>query len=374
MVLPFIRKWLARLFKRSSALEPVTPVDAAPTPRKPRAKVQEDLSQAHYYMGDLLEQLETYFADFEYLKRGNPEMASVFEKFGVSLSSSNRLTSVDLEPSFYKQMPAMGCFYGGRNDTSELLTWRFMYFQKRNRPVNVQFSNHTVYEIGGVWGVKERHFFQFYVSVDDTGIIRVLKQVKPVHHKVGKYSRRNGGYTRGHIFRMEWAYPSFLLEWVADRNSRRNEKLTVDEFAADVFTFLANLVRGSEFDMNVRVKKNGRVATFAINMLRTPYFFSDREKTKNENGSTVRILHIVRPHMRNGKAIKAHWRGERKFMWNGYSVSIGMPGKHFAPLSDFAAAAWEEADVERLGMKNTIPADEAARRIDRIVSGEQDAA
>lgn len=373
MWLSRFKLWIAAWFRGTTFRTPVDMEQDAPqvprTERKPRAKVNEDATQAHYYMGDLLAQLDNYFSDFEYLKRGHPNMAAVFERFGVGVCSSNRLTSADLEPSFIARLPAQGCFYSGRHDTADTLVWRFMYFQKRNRPINVQVTNHTVYEIGGVYGVKQRNFFQFYIAIDEAGSIRVLKQIRPVYHSVGKGSRR------ANIFRMEWVYPAFLMDWVADSNKRRNATDTVDEFAASLFSFMANNVQRNEFDMNVRVRKDGRIATFSINMLRTPYFFADRDKTKNENGNTVRILHIVRPHTRNGKAIRAHWRGERRFTWNGYEVSIGMPGKHFAPLTEFAAAAWEEVDLAQNDTRKFVDAVAAAKMIDStITAGRSNAA
>jgi len=359
-----ITSWLASFFRRSSSATPTIPV-FEPHPkreRKQRVKVDDDTSQAHYYMGDLLEQLDNYFSDFDYLRRGNPDAAEIFEKYGVSVCSKERTLETALDTSFLAQMPAQGCFYFGRNnDDEDSVGLRFVYFQKHKRPINVQHTNHTTYEVGGVWGIEDRHCFQFYVSVDDAGIVRVLKQVRPAYHTVGKGGKKNGGYTRGHIIRMEWSYPSFLREWLVGHNAKHKENKTIDQFSAVIFSIMANGVQNTQFDMNVRVKKDGRVATFAINMLRTPYFFAERDKTKNENGNTKSILHIVRPHMRNGKAIKAHWRGERRFMWNGYEVSIGMPGKHFAALSDFTAAAWELIDM---GEGKGVTLADAAKRID----------
>jgi len=369
-----VTSWLASFFRRTSNITPPIPVFVPPVKleRKQRVKVGDDTSQAHYYMGDLLEQLDHYFSDFEYLRRGNPDAAEIFEKFGVGICSSEREMSTELEPSFLERMPAQGCFYMGRNDDDNCSGLRFVYFQKHKRPINVQHTNHTVYEIGGMWAFKERHCFQFYASVDETGSLRVLKQVRPAYHSVGKGGKKNGVYTRGHIVRMEWSYPHFLREWVMDCNARNKENKTIDQFAAFLFAIMVNAVQNTQFDMNVRVKKDGRVATFAINMLRTPYFFAEREKTKNENGNTKSILHIVRPHMRNGKAIKAHWRGERRFMWNGYEVSIGMPGKHFAALSEFTAAAWEPVDI---GEQPSITVAEAAKRIDEhLTEGRSNAA
>jgi hypothetical protein len=376
MLIAIVRKWIAKLFRRpqlSDAIDATpndTPSIVDRKPREPREKIQHDNSQAHFYMGDLLKQLDMYFADLEYLRRGNPEMASVFEKIGVGLCSSSRKLFTVIEPGFVQKMPATGCFYFGRHDTDDTMCLRFLYFLKKARPVNVQFSNHTVYEIGGVFGIKERHFFRFHISVDALGCVRALKEIQPSTHFVGKGSRRNGGHYKAPIVRMEWVYPSLLYTYVSEAKKRTGSDWSVDDIVEELFSFCVNGALHGELDMNVRVKKNGKTASFSINMLRTPYFFSDREKTKNEKGTTVPILHIVRPHFRNGKAIKAHWRGERRFMWNGYSVSIGMPGKHFKPLSDLTAAAWDEAEAERFSMKKLISLESAAKRIDSALSGE----
>ena len=53
----------------------------------------------------------------------------------------------------------------------------------------------------------------------------------------------------------------------------------------------------TESGLTVRVKKKKSVISFAIDMERTPYFFSDREKVVTSKGQTKKIFHIVRGHM-----------------------------------------------------------------------------
>jgi hypothetical protein len=105
--------------------------------------------------------------------------------------------------------------------------------------------------------------------------------------------------------------------------------------------------------MTVRVRKGTAVISFAIDMLRTPYFFADRDKTVTVNGRTHKILHVVRPHLRIGPdgrrhIVRMHFRGLRKFKWNGYSVSIGIAGWHGVAFSDFGIDPVDEEKAAKL--------------------------
>lgn len=336
-----------------SAPEIVTSKHVVTKPCSSKAKV--DHSQAHYYLGDLLEKLDEYFEDVRFLRRNAPDMADLFEKAGCSLMSRQQLISATVEPFFFKHLPAQGCFFFGRSKDAkkddDIVPASFMYFMKHHQPINVQPSNGVTYVIGGVYNFKFRHVFEWHVAVFPDGTLKVLKETQARTHVFGNKKHSS------QVVRMEWDYPATLKELA--RNSRKSAKkdTTLDEFAYGLFAIMVNSATSSEMDMNVRVRKNEKVATFAINMLRTPYFFADREKTVNDNGRTERILHIVRPHRRknkNGveKVVKAHWRGLRRFMWNGYDVSIGMPGTHYRQLStDWTVEAYEEIDLDRLGMK-----------------------
>lgn len=334
-----------------------------------RQKHQVDNTQAHYYLGDLLERLDEYFDDLKFLRKNDPEMGAVFERYGCSILSNKQLLSVGMEPFFFKNLPAQGCVYFGRQETendndNDVYPISFMYFTKHKQPVNVQTTNGVIYVIGGVYRFKFRHVFEWYVSVFPNGTIKVLKKAEPRKYKMGY--RDNGAI----IERMEWNYPEYIQELARNHNKTENLNLSLDEYATWMFAMMVNAVSRSEMDMNVRVRKQNRVATFAINMLRTPYFFSDRDKTVNENGRTKRILHIVRPHRRmNGKIVKAHWRGERRFTWNGYDVSIGMPGLHYSSLiTDWTATAYDEIDAKRLGINDGIEYSKVAEMIDNRVT------
>jgi hypothetical protein len=58
----------------------------------------------------------------------------------------------------------------------------------------------------------------------------------------------------------------------------------------------------------------------------------------------------VRTHVRktkNGEVfIRSHFRGLRKFNWNGYAVSVGLGGKHQVMLTDATFAAYPDIEFK----------------------------
>jgi hypothetical protein len=85
--------------------------------------------------------------------------------------------------------------------------------------------------------------------------------------------------------------------------------------------------------MEVRAKKNGIIALIRVDILETPQFFKERIRLPDAGGNVRKIFEIVRTHPRalaNGAttSVKLHFRGERKFVWNGYEIEITIPNWH----------------------------------------------
>jgi hypothetical protein len=90
---------------------------------------------------------------------------------------------------------------------------------------------------------------------------------------------------------------------------------------SDYETAHASMVR-------IEARKDGLTGVFGVAIKRTAYFFKDRSAVVDQSGGKKRIFHIVRPHVRaNGQAVKLHFRGLRKFNWNGYDIAISVPGR-----------------------------------------------
>ena len=321
-MLTWIKSLFARWLKKS---------DGESSPRRHTAtRRPKEHTGAHYYLSDLLDNIDRAFKDFRAFKTADKEAYSLYRHLGAAVFSNDVLLGregwgyldVDNLPSFF-------CAHISHPKASEeKINASFRYMMKIDKPVNVQPTNGTVYRVGGVYSDGERlHVASvFHVSVAGDGTVVPLKEIC-VRSERPAFKKRNRFDCGPVIRRATWDYPNMLRDIASD-----NDK-TIEKVARDWFYITAEASLTQNAGITVRVRKGADVANFAIDMLRTPYFFADREKTVNEKGRTKRILHIVKAHYRTGaggskKLVKSHFRGLRKFTWNGYKVSIGLNGWH----------------------------------------------
>jgi len=352
--------WVRSLIKWFRGKVPHTPARAA---RKRRERPKEEF--AAYYLGDLLDSLSQVFADYPAFSKLDPDAFCLYQKLGATVLTNRQLIARDLEPYALAAMPGFGCFYLHTphiDDDADRVPARFMYFVKEKRPINVQPSNHTIYRCGLLHDFNGRPVgSQFYISVSELGEVVPLKALLKTKRGMPQKKRR-AGERYLEVVRMEWRHSDALQGMAADWGR------SVETAASEMFAIMVNGSLTREAGITVRARSGRSSAAFSIDMLRTPYFFADREKTVNENGQTKRILHIVRGHQRqvaggDSKFIKSHFRGLREFRWNGYDVSIGLAGWHGAGLSEFDAGVVEERDTRG---QATYGPDEVADRIDKI--------
>jgi hypothetical protein len=270
-------------------------------------------------------------------------------------------------------IPALGSAYMGtvqRNREAEQANedklWPTMVFFRRiKRPFNVQPTNNITLECGFVFHSERDQVSMtdiFHVEVSEDGSVQPLKTLtqEPVRLKMNKHD------TRGHYFvRTRWKYPELLEQHCIEA------KISMREYVSFVLWSAVNMCLASDQGIQVRVGKEKRRITFAIDMLRTPYFFNDRDKVVNENGQTKRIFHIVRAHERTmaggeKKVIKSHTKGLRKFTWNGYSVNILLPGKHINSINEWTSDGIPHVDIEPV-TEGFVCETELSRRFSKIL-------
>jgi hypothetical protein len=355
-------KWIKFLWNRLFG-KPSEQIEKRPRPRKKKSEE----AFTHYYFGDLLDHIDSVFADYELLRHADPDAYAMSRSLGVTVTSSSINISQDIEPYVLQSLPAFGCIHLGRGHNEDHLNDdrvppKFLYFVKEDKPINVHRQSKviagagvTTYRCGAIYELKGKtSVAEFYVGVSGTSI-SALKVCRPVTHSTSKKSRP--------IVRMEWSYPPCLIDYAVDRGKK------AEEVAVEWFSAVANFSQTREFGMTVTVEKNKRSAAFSVDLLRTPYFFSGREKTVTENGKTKPIIHLVRGHWRTlsggeKKFVKPHFRGTRRFVWNGYNVRVGMAGWHGAALSEWDVAAVDK----RTTNAKTLTADEAAAKIAEIMA------
>jgi hypothetical protein len=320
-----------------------------------------------YHIGDLLDGLDDYFKNIKEIKKIDPDAYHTYRNVGGQVVNGNTTydMSGDIEPYWAERMPAFGMahFNGGDvkvNSDNDIIPIRFGYYKKLERPYYVQNHSDTTYEVTHAltWensrSRKSRRSkmvsgVTYHVSMSGGGKIRLLKEV--VEKKVA-IKHKNGGSTS--FMRTYYEYPELLKDSLMDLQSRGNFKdVDIHEFARISFCSVANIIVRANAGLQIFVTKGSLSCVFNIDMLRTPYFFKDREKTVNHNGKTKKIYHIVRTHKRktgNGDIfIKTHFRGLRRFDWNGYVVDIKDPKNRLDTLDFDCSGKVHRVDEEAQG-------------------------
>ena len=323
----------------------------------------------HYYLSDLLDVMPRAFLGLNMLQKTEPEIHKLFSKTGCAIVSKDmRIAATKTGYIDFKNAPSFGCAHMvGRvkDDDYEGAYPIICFFNKIKRPFNVQPSNDTIYEFGIVYDTQHLSGFppaileKVYMSVNEEGALKALKTCRPTWMRVGGAS----------FSRMSWKYPDLLERYAKDWGDT-----DIEGVASWWFNIITHLAMSSESGLTVRVKKKKSVISFAIDMERTPYFFSDREKVVTSKGQTKKIFHIVRGHMRKmsdgaEKHIKSHFRGLRKFVWNEYDVSISLTGKHHSSIFSFTGeielAANEDEQEARINSGRYVDAETLGEKLDK---------
>jgi len=333
-------KLLRNIFNKAYAI--ISRLWKKPEPEQPkkRKKIRQrsrDHLGAHYYLGDLLDQLDNSFKSLDSLKKVNRGAYNTFSKVSCHVTSTDLMRGTGNQYSITRdQIPSVGCSFisdiGDKRvtkvvDGEEFRAPTFCYFKRIKNPINVQQSNGVVLEVCSVFEFEDGpQAVNYYVSIDEDLNITPLKELHvkevPVRPKVSRKNNRPFSIRRAY-----WQQAPYIESMAKEHHE------TVEEAAAYLTWIAINSVLAMDSGVHVRVAKGSKRVTFAIDMLRTPYFFKDRDKTVNENGKTQKIFHIVAGHKRklaNGEetTVKSHFRGIRKFMWNGFKINILLTGKH----------------------------------------------
>ncbi len=363
-------------------------------PKKPRVRIDhKTLSQdaeeqgRWYYLSDLLERLDDYFVFIKFVKRHDKEAYALHHQVGGLIAARRgEWIAADFPASWRTSEggPAFGMmmmsperkdpvkveFVKARKEVSdERMTPSFAYFRKMKPMPHVQriAGEGDIYEmtlmfadfLGREREVKAKKKINspkgdlsaplyWFCHVSPQGKLKLLKVERPAGRKPHPRGRKGLQVWRS----PRWEQSRSIEMLFGDRgNESWKEDETITEYAASTLRWLAQAVDQSSAGFLVRAKKNGVVATFAIDMLRSPYFFKDREVVVNKDGKKKKIFHIVRTHerhLRDGKVtdVKSHFRGLRKFTWNGYEIVVSMAGTHHGDMLDFRAEGIEVGDTE----------------------------
>lgn len=372
--------FLSKQSKEESAQELKT-IEVAPVKPKRKRRVssvnEDDLTGKICALDGLLDRLDDYFFYIKKFKKHDPESYQLYSKVGGQIFNQKAWlenANFDLDQIGWKsrkEKPGFGLIHFVDEDLKiythkHEASWKFIYFRKFEKLWNIQRTNSHIYEVCVFYSrpnsEQVKFAVNFYVGVDDDGNVSSLRE------KVGSKVHIKGKRGEFSFTRQEWQKSPFLKFTKEEHPEYKSE----EDIARYIFCGLMNSAMLASSGVQVRCKKGGLAAIFDIDMLKTPYFFKDRDKSVTVNGKTKKIFHIVRAHKRvmpdgSEKVIKSHFRGEQKFKWHNYDVNITMPGLHHASLSDFTFAC---VDVETLESEKD-PRLESKQLIDNTQLGEQ---
>jgi len=312
-----------------------------------RGKEVEEIGR-FYFKRDILDHLKEYSAIVRKLKARDTDAYSMYRKLGATVIPRTTRAEYYIPPRWKtrKLRPGFGSVvWTGRPDeadTGDIVNTKFAYFRRLDRPPSeIQSFAGDVYEVllfyPDLTNPKKTGGFlaPIYVGLDEQCRLTPLRfqwtRKQTIIHKDGR-SRKGKHTTLKH---QEWSYGALEdlahIDWVS---------MTIEERTLTAFSMVVSGHELGSSGLRIAATKNGITAAFSIDLLRTPYFFSEREPVYADEGHKKRIFHIVRPHKRvlaSGveRYVKSHFRGLRHFTWGGYKVQISMPGTHHADLLDF---------------------------------------
>jgi hypothetical protein len=250
--------------------------------------------------------------------------------------------------------PGFGCIVFGANSFSELeetftkhdgstlWTPRFLSFVKYGRPPHSIQAAHDgdVYKVSINWDkIKEdrsaRQDFAMFISRDGSEVrpLPVLK-TDMIHIR-----GRRGGCN---IPRTGFSIPDCYEDWAKCHN------VTVEWFLTDLFCqAMDSFVNANSSMVRIAASKEGMTAVFGVDVERLPYFFRDRDRIAGPDGRARRMFHYVKPHMRDGSIVPAHFRGDPCFKWGAYDIRITAPGYHHGSLLEFEAGSYDTLEAPR---------------------------
>lgn len=353
-------------------------------PRSPRIVEDRAGSSEFFFKDQILERLSRYFKILERMKRVDREAFVIYGRVGAMILPKSGIDLIygpqfeQLDSIWREKRPAFGMvvlsaeagWAAHQNDKQMVIAAvHFRKFKATHAPSIVQPTNQAeIYVLTIYWDEPDEkkraagYTSNFAVAIDGDLNVRVLKVLRTT--PVTLLSKRPGenGNRRFTIPDRRWRIDEISASWAAEHN------IDPQRYLASVFCFCANTIsRAGLGAVQVRVVRGAMSALFNVDMLRTPYFFRDRDVTVLVNGKRKSIFHAVRTHARflpsgGETSVRMHFRGQRHFPWNGFAVTITVPGWHHKRMSDFEAPALDKNALSASDNK-TVAATQVAKKM-----------
>lgn len=347
MFLEKCQNYFVQIWESISFLWRSKEITVAPIVEKKRRKRSYNKQSKN----EILHNLDKYFKYIRQMKKADKESYDLYRKIGAQFISTQTIDgfedtiSLDLPERWKSVRPSFGCIFmpaehdEKKEKKEDSINPRFIYFRRhKSLSGNVQAvpAGWDLYTFHIAFYFENReHTYDAAVAIDGDNQVHAL-QIKISDDLVINTKR---GVNRGKylVKRKKWALP--------DLGENRKGK-PKDQVIKESFCLAANFWELAQFkEVEVRAVKGSLAARFNITGTDTARLFQDRQRIENKK---TRIFHAVRPYVKkNGKSVKLHFKGERNFNWNGYEISIYVPGKDFAAyLPEFEAAAIPEEEFD----------------------------
>lgn len=360
----WIRKLFRLIFRKSHVGE------AIPHVRRNRSEKTEVVKRedegAFFYLGDILRQIKTLHRLLKKLRAVDKDAVAFQGRIGARVLPKKALTLCGALP---EQLPSTGMTYldPSLSKDSDWVPAAFIYFNKVRNPVGVQPFNGDVFKISGAHSDGDLMMAtSFYVGIKG-------KTVTPLNCK--RYKKvRNKAYG-GRMTSTQycgWGIDPDLQAMYEDA-CKQNDARSLEQYVQDTVSIAMNgwAVKADD-ELQVRVRKGPMTAMLSVSTKRTPYFFKDRETTTASDGKRKRIFHIVREHERTNRdgsksVVPEHYRGERRFKWDGSDVTITVPGLHHKSITDLGLAS-HEVEEDCPTPKNMMMPEKAGQLLSEAIS------
>ena len=327
-------RWFHRLafWRRPLTTQPaqivpeVVPVAelAEPTEKPKRRNQRAKSDTAFVHMTDVLDLLPKCRELIAPIKKFDSDGYRFWRQFGAKIVPETLSIGGDLPELL--DMPHVGMvFYYVKNKKNEdFFPGNFWYFQRlKSDRYNfaVPPNAAAIYEVCVAFTDHKDHPFgyEYAVAVGSNGSLSVISQ----RQVTAQHLPRGGSF-----YRIEWGLPKGLIFHLKETNRLRPGLYkNANDFGVWMFASAIQSVVKTSDDFQVRAERNGTSVAFNVALGRTPQFFKDRETEVTTDGKRKRIFHAVKEHARVGadgktSTVKAHYRGERSFMWKGENITI----------------------------------------------------
>lgn len=314
----------------------------------------------HTFRGAILSNLDNYFYYLARMKKVDRASYDLYSQIGMSLLPDNfQFYEGDLSagtlpawwkntrPSFGGVAYAISDELMDRDRKRTVFLPRFVYYRKYERkhsPSGLQPARpgHDVYLCTYYFAEPRGEKKSLSAPITFGVSLGLDGDVRPMKVRSVARAYRTWGGTWGPQM-SSWEYDPRIATWAAEHKKEPGSFMR-EMFCNAAFTHEV----ASSGMVKVSVGSRGLRAVFCVDIQKTPDFFKDRDQVVVE-GVKKRIFHIVRPHERVGsKGVRMHFRGLRRFDWNGYKVEIAVPGYTGTDVRDFGAPSIdvpEDAEV-----------------------------